>query len=77
MARCLESCPWWGHGAESTDTRLASRLRGLGEDSLATPEHLFAAGYASCFGAARLRHKTKEPRRLKSEDYMCRHDQAA
>jgi osmotically inducible protein OsmC len=39
-------------GAVKTDLTLPKELGGAGKAGAATPEHLFAAGYAACFGGA-------------------------
>jgi lipoyl-dependent peroxiredoxin len=39
-------------GAIKADLSLPKELGGQGKVGLATPEHLFAAGYAACFGGA-------------------------
>jgi lipoyl-dependent peroxiredoxin len=39
-------------GAIKADLSLPKALGGQGKPGLATPEHLFAAGYAACFGGA-------------------------
>jgi lipoyl-dependent peroxiredoxin len=39
-------------GAIKADLSLPKALGGRGKPGLATPEHLFAAGYAACFGGA-------------------------
>jgi lipoyl-dependent peroxiredoxin len=39
-------------GAIKADLSLPKALGGQGKAGLATPEHLFAAGYAACFGGA-------------------------
>jgi len=39
-------------GAVKTDLSLPKEMGGPGRPGTATPEHLFAAGYAACFGGA-------------------------
>jgi len=39
-------------GVVSTDLSVPKELGGPGKPGTATPEHLFAAGYAACFGGA-------------------------
>ena len=39
-------------GAVKADLTLPKELGGQGRTGAATPEHLFAAGYAACFGGA-------------------------
>jgi len=39
-------------GAVKADLTLPKELGGAGKAGAATPEHLFAAGYAACFGGA-------------------------
>lgn len=39
-------------GAIKADLSLPKALGGQGQPGLATPEHLFAAGYAACFGSS-------------------------
>ena len=39
-------------GVVSVDLTLPKELGGAGKAGAATPEHLFAAGYAACFGGA-------------------------
>jgi lipoyl-dependent peroxiredoxin len=39
-------------GAIKADLSLPRAMGGQGKPGLATPEHLFAAGYAACFGGA-------------------------
>ena len=39
-------------GIVSTDLSVPKELGGPGKPGTATPEHLFAAGYAACFGGA-------------------------
>jgi lipoyl-dependent peroxiredoxin len=39
-------------GAIKADLSLPKALGGEGKPGLATPEHLFAAGYAACFGSS-------------------------
>jgi Ohr subfamily peroxiredoxin len=39
-------------GVVSVDLSLPKELGGPGKPGTATPEHLFAAGYAACFGGA-------------------------
>ena len=39
-------------GAVGTDLSVPKEMGGSGEPGTATPEHLFAAGYAACFGGA-------------------------
>jgi Ohr subfamily peroxiredoxin len=57
--------------AIKADLSLPKALGGQGKPGLATPEHLFAAGYAACFGGAldlvakqKKRDATKKPRLL-------------
>jgi lipoyl-dependent peroxiredoxin len=39
-------------GSVATDLSVPKELGGPGKPGTATPEHLFAAGYAACFGGA-------------------------
>jgi Ohr subfamily peroxiredoxin len=39
-------------GVVSADLSVPKEMGGLGKPHTATPEHLFAAGYAACFGGA-------------------------
>lgn len=39
-------------GVVSTDLSVPKAMGGPGKPNTATPEHLFAAGYAACFGGA-------------------------
>jgi Ohr subfamily peroxiredoxin len=39
-------------GSVSADLSVPKEMGGLGQPGTATPEHLFAAGYAACFGGA-------------------------
>jgi len=39
-------------GVVSADLSVPKEMGGLGKPGTATPEHLFAAGYAACFGGA-------------------------
>src|SRR5277367_3296435 len=39
-------------GVVKTDLSVPKEMGGLGKPGTATPEHLFAAGYAACFGGA-------------------------
>ncbi len=41
-----------GDGVVKADLSLPKELGGPGRPGAATPEHLFAAGYAACFGGA-------------------------
>ena len=41
-----------GGGNGHTETSDGAIRAGLGKPGLATPEHLFAAGYAACFGGS-------------------------
>ena len=41
-------------GAVAVDLSVPKAMGGPGKPNTATPEHLFAAGYAACFGGARL-----------------------
>jgi len=41
-----------GNGLVSTDLSVPKEMGGPGKSGTATPEHLFAAGYAACFGGA-------------------------
>ncbi|MEL6872929.1 MAG: Ohr family peroxiredoxin, partial [Pseudomonadota bacterium] len=39
-------------GSVSADLSVPKAMGGPGKDGTTTPEHLFAAGYAACFGGA-------------------------
>ena len=39
-------------GSVKADLSVAKEMGGPGEPGTTTPEHLFAAGYAACFGGA-------------------------
>lgn len=39
-------------GSVATDLSVPKAMGGLGKPGTSTPEHLFAAGYAACFGGA-------------------------
>jgi Ohr subfamily peroxiredoxin len=41
-----------GDGAVAADLSVPKEMGGPGKPDKATPEHLFAAGYAACFGGA-------------------------
>ena len=41
-----------GDGIVSVDLSVPKDMGGPGKEGTATPEHLFAAGYAACFGGA-------------------------
>ena len=41
-----------GDGAVGADLSVPKEMGGSGKPGTATPEHLFAAGYAACFGGA-------------------------
>jgi len=45
-----------------------------GKPGTATPEHLFAAGYAACFGGSSTSWQAEEARRIEGEDHLRRDD---
>ena len=49
-------------GTISADLSVPKAMGGPGREGTATPEHLFAAGYAACFGGA-LDHIAKQQRK--------------
>ncbi len=58
-------------GSVSVDLSVPKEMGGLGKAGTSTPEHLFAAGYAACFGGALDYVATQRKRNAKGATVRC------
>ena len=65
-------------GLVKADLSVPNAMGGPGKPGTATPEHLFAAGYAACFdGSLDFRRQAKEERRVQSQGNVRGNDRRA
>ena len=59
-------------GVVKADLSVPKEMGGPGKPGAATPEHLFAAGYASCFGGRLTSGPMRRWQRGQGHDHQCR-----